>query len=106
MRPTAGSKINYIIIVNKTVRGALFNLWGGGGGEAGLCIPAKIIRPATPGLEIYFLFHEEPVPVFFLNTPPPPPPHRLNGAWSSRNVGLVSVCYLQIMTPVLGTCAL
>ena len=30
MRPTAGSKINYIIIVNKTVRGALFNHRGGG----------------------------------------------------------------------------
>ena len=46
-----------------------------------------MIRPATPGLEIYYLFHKEPVQCFILKySTPPPPPRRLNGAWLSRNV--------------------
>ena len=49
-----------------------------------------MIRPASPGLEIYYLFYKEPVRGFILkySTTPPPPPCRVNGAWPSRNVGL------------------
>ena len=37
-----------------------------------------MIRPASPGLEIYYLFHKEPVRGLILKYPPPP--RRLNGA--------------------------
>ena len=50
-----------------------------------------MIRPASPGLEIYYLFHKEPIRGFILKysfPPPPPPLRRLNGTWTSRNVGL------------------
>ena len=61
----------------------------GGGRGAGLFIPAKfqhvglgdawrkMIRPASPGLEIYYLFHKGPVRGLILKYPPP---RRLNGA--------------------------
>ena len=45
-----------------------------------------MIRPASPGLEIYYLFHKEPVWGFILKYCTPL--RRLNGAWPSRNVGL------------------
>ena len=32
-----------------------------------------MIRSATPGLEIYYLFHKEPVQGLILKYPPPPP---------------------------------
>ena len=78
MGPTAGYKINYIFIVSKTV--------GGGGGGAvqspggGWIIYPRIISTQLGGvlkisnfirsglgLEIYSLFHKEPVPVYFEN---------------------------------------
>ena len=48
-----------------------------------------MIRSASPGPEIYYLFHKEPVRGLISKYPPPPapPPRRLNGAWPSRNVG-------------------
>ena len=52
-----------------------------------------MIRPASPGLKIYYLFHKEPVRGLILKYfPPPPRPRRLNGAWPSRNVGLPLAC--------------
>ena len=48
----------------------------------------KMIRPASPGLEIFYLFHKEPVRGFILKYSTTPPPRRLNGAWPSINVGL------------------
>ena len=51
-----------------------------------------MIRPASPGLEIYYLFHKEPVRGLILKyyTRPPPPYFIVSATCSS-----VSVCFID-----------
>ena len=46
-----------------------------------------MIRPASPGLEIYYLFHKEPVRGLILKYSPPPssPEFLLNGYSVKKN---------------------